>query len=38
MLMSPAPADDDELWWLATNNRLDVDGLRELLGAELAPE
>jgi len=30
-LLSPLPADDDELWWLASSNGLEADHLRALL-------
>jgi hypothetical protein len=32
LLMSPAPADDDELWWLASSNDLELAKLQVLIG------
>jgi hypothetical protein len=32
LLMSPAPSDEDELWWLASSNDLDLAKLRVLIG------
>jgi hypothetical protein len=33
LLMSPVPADEDELWWLASSNGLAAEQLRALIGA-----
>jgi hypothetical protein len=32
LLMSPAPTDEDELWWLASSNGLELAKLRALIG------
>ena len=38
LLMSPLPADEDEVWWLASSNGLEVAQIRALLDPIAPPE